>query len=784
MIKLKTMPRINFLTSIMLLLAISLLSNGQIAIGQWRDHLPYNQGSMITVAGDKVYLVTNVGMFSYNKNSGETQKLSKITGLSDSGAKSVRYHKETGILFVGYSNGNIDLIIGNEIFNIPDIKRKSMPGDKTIYNIRFIDNFAYLACGFGIVELNLDRKEIRNTFFIGDLGSNVKVNDIAYDGEFLYAASDNGIYKGRLSDFLVDFANWEIITDINSGAFSWMKESSFNNIVSVNNMIITNYYNPEQANTDSILVFDGSNWSHFPNSPNSVESIEVFENQIIIAGTYWVKTFDSEFNETSYLGSYADGDQQVSARPAHAIMVGDRDIWIADKNIGMANFSGGWRTETYSINGPSSNNIFKIAAAENTVIGIAGGMNLSWSPLWRQAITYVFENETWNSSATSTYRDLVSIAIHPDDPNHFFAGSWLNGLIEYKNHQIVNVYNNLNSTISNVGSSDYFRVGGLAFDSQKNLWLTNSLTNPPISVMDTEGNWTGLDYFSIIGNTNLGDIIITRDNIKWVVMPRGGGLFVFDDNGTPNDLTDDRVRKLSIISETGEIISNEVFSIAEDKNGYIWVGTNKGIAVYYSPENVFDDPNFHARQIKIPRNDGTDNADILLGTEIVTSITVDGANRKWFGTSSAGVFYTSADGLEQIHHFNTDNSPMISNNILCITVNPTSGEVFFGTGQGIISYRATATEGSEDYHQVYAFPNPVRPDYDGPITITGLVAGSYVKITDISGNLVYETRSEGGQAVWNGKNKYGDRVQTGVYLVFSSNDDGSKTDITKILFIN
>ncbi len=784
MIKHNTMPKINFLMSVALLLILSLFSNAQIAIGQWRDHLPYNQGAMIADAGDKVYLVTNVGMFSYNKRTGETQKLSKITGLSDSGVKSTRYHKESETLFIGYSNGNIDLINKNLIYNIPDIKRKSMPGDKSIYNAIFIDNIAYLACGFGIVELNLDRKEIRNSFFIGDLGSNVKVNDLAFDGTYLYAATDIGIYKGNINDFLVDFANWEVITDIYTGPFSWMRGSSFKNIVYIDNKIISNYYNPDQANTDSVVVFDGFNWSHFPNAPSSVESIEVYENQIIIASSYWIKTFDSEFNETSYVGSYTVGEGQVSARPAHAILVGDRDMWIADKNVGMARFSGGWRTETFSINGPISHNTFKLASSDNVVIGVAGGVNLSWNPQWRHATAYVFRDETWNSFATNQYRDLVSLVIHPDDPNHFFAGSWLNGLIEYKNNEIVNVYNNQNSTINNVGGYDYFRVGGLSFDKNKNLWLTNSLTNPPISVMDTEGNWTGLDYTPIIGTTNLGDIIVTKDNIKWVVIPRGGGLFVFDDNGTPGDLSDDRTRKLSIISETGEIISNEVFSIAEDKNGYIWVGTNKGVAVYYSPENVFDNPNFHARQIKVPRRDGTDNADILLGTEIVTTINVDGANRKWFGTMSAGAFYTSADGLEQIHHFNTENSPMISNNILCATVNPSSGEVFFGTSQGIISYRATATEGAENYDKVYAFPNPVRPDYDGPITITGLVAGSYVKITDISGNLVFETRSEGGQAVWNGKNKYGNRVQTGVYLVFSSNDDGSKTDITKILFIN
>lgn len=777
--------RINILLGFTVFLTISFLCNGQIAVGQWRDHLPYNQGERIVKADNKIYMVTNVGMYNYNTNTGETQKMSKITGLSDSGVKSINYHNELGILVVGYRNGNIDLITGFDIHNIADIRRKAMTGDKTIYDIMFIDEYAYLACGFGIVQLDLDRREIRNTFFIGDLGSALRINQLTYDGQNIYAATESGVLMGNTDDFLVDFSNWQEITNINTGRFSWMQGNSFNYITYFEGNLLANYYNSEESDSDTIMIYDGTTWSVFNESWNRNNVIVSGNDRLIIGSTYWFREFNQDLEQIRYYDTYRFSDENIGARAAHFYVDSDDVIWIADQRQGMVKSTGGWRYERFQINGPSSHEIFALEAVGNTVIGLAGGMDLSWGPLWKHATFYNFSNETWNSFSTPSYRDLVSIAINPNDPNHFFAGSWISGLLEVKNNEIINVYDNTNSTINNVqGHASLFRVGGLSFDRDGNLWVTNSRTSPPFSVMDTDGNWTGLDYSNQIGEINIDDIIITKDNIKWVILRRGDGIFVFDDNGTPDDLSDDRYRKLNIRNENGEIISNEVYSIAEDKNGYIWVGTNKGVAVYYNPENVFDDPNFHSRQIKIPRNDGTDNADLLLATEVVTTINVDGANKKWFGTQSAGAFYTSSDGLEQIHHFNADNSPLLDNNILCLTINPNTGEVFFGTTQGIVSYRATATEGADDYDKVYAFPNPVRPDYHGPITITGLVAGSYVKITDISGNLVYETRSEGGQAIWYGKNLNGNRVQTGVYLVMSTNEDGSKTDITKILFIN
>jgi hypothetical protein len=232
-------------------------------------------------------------------------------------------------------------------------------------------------------------------------------------------------------------------------------------------------------------------------------------------------------------------------------------------------------------------------------------------------------------------------------------------------------------------------------------------------------------------------------------------------------------------------LMDRVYSVNEDIDGNIWVGTIAGPVVYYSPYDIIDrEDDIIGTQILIPRNDGTNLADPLLKGEKINCIVIDGANRKWLGTEKSGAFLMSEDGKQEIFKFNSENSPLFSDNVRSIAINDDNGEVFFGTDKGILSFKGQATKGGEEYQDVYVYPNPVRENYRGDITVTGLVANVNVKITDISGNLVYETQALGGQAIWDGKNFSGERVSTCVYLVFCSNEDGTKTYVTKLLFIH
>ncbi len=335
--------------------------------------------------------------------------------------------------------------------------------------------------------------------------------------------------------------------------------------------------------------------------------------------------------------------------------------------------------------------------------------------------------------------------------------------------------------VVNLTPHSYVRIGGMAFDKENNLWITNALVDNPIVVKKATGEWINYNFQNKISNIDIGNIIITQNDDKWVVLPRGQGLFVFNTNNTIDNVNDDTYKKVSLLDADGKIITNDIYSIAEDLDGEIWVGTNQGVVVFYNPQNVFTNNNFYAQQPFIEVNNSVHH---LLSTEIVSAIAVDGANRKWFGTQNGGVFLVSDDGEKQILNFNIDNSPLPSNSITSIAINHNTGEVFFGTGLGIVSYKSTAIIGSQNFDKVYVYPNPIKPDYHGLITIKGLVADVNVKITDITGNLVYETKANGGEAVWDGNNFSGNRVHTGVYIIFCTNDDGSKSFITKLLFIN
>jgi hypothetical protein len=353
-------------------------------------------------------------------------------------------------------------------------------------------------------------------------------------------------------------------------------------------------------------------------------------------------------------------------------------------------------------------------------------------------------------------------------------------LVEFKGTNLTKRYDESNSPLqSMIPGQSQVRIGGLAMDKDRNLWITQSGVQESIRVLTPAGKWIANPVST--GSPVTGDLIITVTGMKWIILPAGYGLFILDDNNTPDIFGDDKYKKLTVKDNEDKVILT-VLSIAEDLEGNIWIGTEQGPLVYYNPLNVFEE-DLKAQHIKVPRNDGSGLADYLLNTETVTSVVVDGSDRKWLGTSGSGAYYVSPDGINQLKHFTTLNSPLLSDSIITMSVDNRTGEVWFGTPNGTQSYRGNATEGSGTFSKVYAFPNPVREDFTGNLTVTGLMKDTKVKITDISGNLVYETVSDGGQATWDLRTYNGRRVSTGVYLIFCSSSDGSESCVTKVLVI-
>jgi TSS9, PorZ, N-terminal beta-propeller domain/Two component regulator propeller len=767
----------NYMRGLILILMIFVLYffpyqllNAQLTIGEWRTHLPYSQAIYVTEAGDRIFCATRSGLFYYNKEDNTLNKFTRINGLSDVEISCLNFSRENDILVIAYNNSNVDLIKGNTIYNIPDIKRKQITASKTINDIMFLGNNAYLSCGFGIVIINLDKMEIRDTYLIGENSSYKSVNSLAFDGQFLLAATDDGIYRADInSPNLIDFNYWHMITDIPNS------NKSFNHIRFFNGKIYANYFDMNGA--DTLYTYDGSRWSLFSIVGfNRTRSIEVSNNWLVTTNLWFTDVFNDDEKRVRHF---------PSARPFHGIMDKDNNLWIADESEGLILNRESSEKEIFVPNGPITNGAMTLLYADNKIYVAAGGDRRSWQNLWAHAEVNIFDNGVWSGLREINYKDIISLAVDPDNSNHIFAGSWGYGLLEIQDLQIIKVYTDANSTLQNILSSGpYVRLGGMAYDRDKNLWITNSEVPEPISVRKPDGSWKSYDFDRQISGIRIGSIMITSANQKWVQLVGNKGLFVFDVNGTLDNEDDDLYRKLDVVDVNNKVITNNVFSFAEDRNGNIWLGTDKGIVVYYNPYRVFESGIFYGQQIIVPRNDGTDLADILLGTETVTAIAVDGANRKWVGTARAGVFLFSEDGIVQIYNFTKENSPMLSNNIQDIAIDEKTGEVFFGTDLGIVSYKSTATEPNDNFTNVYVYPNPVREDYDGEIVIKGMIGEANIKITDISGNIVYETTSLGGQALWDGRNFDGRKVATGIYLIFCTNEDGSKTYITKLLVIN
>ena len=768
-------------------LFLSFESFAQIGIGQWRDHLPYAKTIAITEGENaRIYCATPYGAIYYDKNEETVTRLNQVTGLSDVSISTINFDPESEYLVICYTNANIDLYYKDMVFNISDIKRKSMVGSKRINRIVFRDKLAYLCTDFGIVVLDPEKREIKDTYYIGPNGSSIRVNDLAYDDSLFYAATENGIYSASVDEpFLSNYQTWHKITSLPNPS------ADYNTLTIFDKKLYVNLSSPVFA-SDTILAFDHQQWSVVMDSlkgPN--KRLKTYgDTLILVVGAYSFTYYWDNFKEdfTGYM--YRDEGKTITPLPNDVIFDKEQMVWIADDRMGMVRSKTPWNYNFIRVSGPAYENAWSMSwSPEGGLYVASGALESNWGNRYLSRGYYHFQDEKWQSynrsniTSFDSIQDLLKILSNPRKPEDIYIATWGKGIVQMRNGKVVNIYNSTNSTLRDaVNYSGFIGVAGMEYDEQGNLWVTNTANPNGLHMMTPSGKWYAYSLSPLVSSDVIGDLVIDHIGQKWIIMPRGHGIIVYNDNNTPDNIYDDQKKRLSMDIGNGELPSSGVYSLAVDRKGEVWVGTDEGVAVFYSPELVFSGQNFDCQQIYIEQ-EGI--SQYLLESEVVTAIAIDGANRKWFGTRNAGVFLMSEDGSKQIHHFSTENSPLLSNNIFSIAIDNESGEVFFGTEKGIVSFRSDAT-GGYDYQpdSVVVFPNPVRPDYNGTIAINGLYENAEIRISDSYGNVVYEGKALGGQAVWSGKNYNGERVATGVYFVFSSNEDGEYTKVAKILFIH
>lgn len=752
---------------IYLLLFLFISLQGQTPVGYWTDHLNYSVARSLAISSENVFASTGASILVYNKEFGELRKLSRINGLTETGISTIGWSDENKTLIIAYSSTNIDLVKNNIIYNIPDISRKYIPGKKEINRIRTNGRYAYLACSFGIVVVDLIKKEISDTWKPGNQDEIPEVWDIAFGNGKVFAASGIGVYYAGLADPGLSFFG------------NWTAENSLPDPTGKYNLALFSgnklYVNHNGAGGDAIYVIDSG--STLFSGPPGVRftSADKSGSGFTISSKTNVNYYNEEGILQKSITSYGWGNPEIAGSIAD-----NGDIWIADEASGLIRGENMSEFSALTLPGPVSNRNLSVTALNGKTIICGGGVDAPWNNLWQPLQISINEYNAWDLFASEAIHDPLRALIDPADNDHFFVTTWGAGLLEYRNNVLINQFTEANSPLQTIiPDQPFVRVCGMAMDKNRNLWITQTEVPGSFKILKPDGSWI-VNPVTIAAPT-IGDMIITQTGQKWVVLPRGNGLFVLDDNNTPEVFTDDRSKKFLITDSENKVISF-IYCIAEDIDGNIWVGTDQGPAIYYNPEKVFEN-DLKAYRIKIPRNDGTGLADYMLGTESVTSVFVDGANRKWLGTQSSGVFLLSPDGTQQIRNYNEMNSPIFANSVSGISVDNKTGNVWIATSKGVISVRGDATAGQESFKDVYSFPNPVREDFTGNVTITGLMRDTQIRITDISGNLVYKTRSAGGEASWDLTTYNGRRVATGVYMVFCASNDGSQSCVTKILVI-
>ena len=749
----------------------------QTGLYEWRDHLPYIRGLAVAQVDNKIYCATPYSLFYLDKAYNSLHRLNKVNSLSDANISDMVYSSEMQTLVVSYVNTNLDLVKGERVINLSDIKRKPILGNKTINRIIPREKLAYLACGFGIVVIDLEKEEIKDTWYIGPDGTQINVMDITFDNSFMYAATEKGIYLTEIDNpFPAYYGSWQKMqgTPVPNGAY--------NAIAHFGGKLVVNNKNPGYSD-DTVFVYTPASetWTRLNifNYPNGYR-MTVSGDNLLISCEGSVSVYNTSFVNTQIIYNPSG----ISPRPRGAFTDAEGVTWIADNRYGLLRVWGdGWNGETFAPNGPYSANVFdmKMVGSELWVAG--GGRKSTWESVYLKDGLYNFSSGTWkNFNATNTPAfdsivDMVCVAIDPSNPKKAYAGSWGQGLMEFQDQSLTQVYDQNNSSLEGfVALPSMVFISGVAFDSRNNLWVANSGAASVMHKRSPEGTWTAYNLGGSASGIDLGKMVIDDYDQKWVLMRKDHSMLVFNEANPQGQ----QYRILSSATGNGAIPGNRVMSLAVDLAGEIWEGTDAEVAVFYNPSPVLTGSGWDAQRILVEQ-DGY--VQYLLENETVTAIAIDGANRKWMGTDKAGVFLLSPDGTREIYHFTEDNSPILSNSISDIA-SGNDGEVFIGTSLGIVGFRGDSPSPTEDTTTVYAYPNPVRESYSGPIAIKGLPRNADVKITSISGKLVYHTLASGTQAVWNGHGYDGERVHSGVYLVFVSNEDGTETLITKILFIH
>lgn len=736
----------------------------------WKGYFSYNEIKDVSQSPAVFFAASENALFSNNLSANELNTTNTIDGLSGETITTIHHSPTYNKTLVGYQNGLMVIIneADGSMLNVVDIITNGVTQNlKKINHFMEKDGIVYVSCDFGIVQYNLAASGFGDTYRIGDFGTEIKVTQTAIFDGYLYASTSSGIRRATITNpNLNDYNQW---TQIAGG--EWLSiETSGNALLAI-------------SSSGRMDKFTGGVFVPFYQFPMATSDMRASGDYLIVTTQNTVYIYNQSLTLITQINSNQIPD--MTAKFTCATIINER--------IFLGTLENGVVTTTISIpsvfdymnpDGPIRNNIFSIETTTNNLWAAYGDYDVFYNPYpldyygiskytatgW-QNIPYSNLEQTLGQEVAS----LVRITVNPNNEEEVYLSSFHSGLLKLENDIPSILYNESNSGLESFAGGNTIRINGTAFDKSGNLWVTNSIVKNGLKVLKTNGQWQSYNmenYFQIIGRFNLGRLTIDKNGTKWMVT-RDDGIIAFNENGNI-------FKKIKMGSEDGNLPIDDARVAAVDNRNQLWIGTRKGLRVLSSVDRFLSDAQLNTNAIIILEDD---LAQELLFEQFITDIVVDGANNKWVGTADSGVFMLSPDGQQTLYHFTSSNSPLPSNTINDVDINGTTGEVFFATDKGMVSFKGISTNPSEDLSNVIVYPNPVRPEFEGTIKISGLLNECNVKITDIEGNLVHEAISEGGTIEWDTKafGKY--KVASGVYMIFISAEDGVETKVKKVMII-
>jgi len=759
------------------LLYLVLLLSIQMGLAQnnlsWKGYFSYNEIKAVSVSSTSIIAASENALFSKNTATSQIKTTNTIDGLSGQTITALYHSPSTNKTLIGYENGL--MIVINEadgsMLNIVDIINKQLSANlKKINHFMEMNGMVYVSCNFGIVQFNLTTMQFGDTYFIGDNGAEIRVTQTALYNGFIYAATDYGIRKADISNKnLIDYNQWKQIA-----IGSWPNIASFGTELFAINA--TGYVHKYDSNINSFVGYTTLSESTIDMSVNKDYLIITTPNNVFV------------YNKQMTVVRQVNSDQIPVTNSSFTCATSkDELVYIGTKTNGLVTTPLSVPSSFDNITpvGPSRNNVFSLQATSNALWTVYGDYDVFYNPygLDSYGISKLGASGWLNIPFEKVLgaKSMTRITVNPGNENEVYASSFFSGLLKIDNDEPAFLYNQTNSALESLVLSppdpNYIdvRINGAAFDKSGNLWLTNCRVGNGLKVLKTNGQWQSFSMNNVLasaGQNDFGQLVIDKYGTKWMCTNKNGVVGFNENKNT--------FKKITIGADTGNLPIADVRSVAVDNKNQLWIGTTKGLRVL-SNVNAFQSESQLTAHPIIILDDNL--AQELLYEQFITDIAVDGANNKWIGTADSGVFFVSANGQETKNHFTIKNSPLPSNIINDIDINSATGEVFIATAKGLVSFKGTATQANDDLNEVYVYPNPVRPEYQGTVKITGLLNKANVKVTDIAGNLVYEAISEGGTIEWDTTafGKY--KVASGVYMIFISAEDGVETKVKKVMII-